>query len=226
MHNHKQAHGTVHPAPAGENIRRAPAPAHGKCKRRRDGENGQNKVPLRHLEDELERLEHNDNAADHHQQPRGGQTAKRSLVRKGDFDRIRNLHDLNDAGCQVEADLTNLWACQEQERENEGAGKEQLRVFCLEAQAGQHGFGGLEYQISDQQRPADRQHTLHDWINDRHMRAEIGEIHAHNVQQCGRKILPAFQCQAIKPLNETLKNQLKQSGHPPWLELPSVKVSV
>ena len=51
MHNHKQAHGTVHPAPAGENIRRAPAPAHGKCKRRRDGENGQNKVPLRHLED-------------------------------------------------------------------------------------------------------------------------------------------------------------------------------
>ena len=41
------------------------------------------------------------------------------------------------------------------------------------------------------------------------MRFEVCKVHAHYVEQRGRKILPALQRHPIVPLNKSLKNELQ-----------------
>ena len=69
IHHHQQAHGTVHTAPAGKNIRGAAAAAYAEGQRRHDGQHRQNEVAFRHLKEQLAGLEHNDKTADNDQQP-------------------------------------------------------------------------------------------------------------------------------------------------------------
>lgn len=160
--HHEETHGTVHPAPALENVCCVPAAADAKGQGGADGQHGQNQISFRQFQDQLKGLDDDDNAAEDHQEPRGIQTVKGRLRQQGDFCYIRRIQQFHDRGGQVQADLTDLGTGQQQKGKDEGTGEQQLGVLALKADAGHHGSGSLKYQIAQQQRPSCRQQNLPD----------------------------------------------------------------
>ena len=122
----------------------------------------------------------------------------------------RDLQQVNDLCREAQSDAADLRARQQQKGKDKGAGEKQLWVLSFKAKAGRHAFERLKDKVSDQERPAHRHEDLHDIVHNRNMALEICKVHAHNVQQCGRKILPAFQHKPIGPLQKALENQFKQ----------------
>ena len=62
-----------------------------------DRQHGEDKIPLRHFHNELERLKHDDDASDHDEQPRTGQTAEGGFIRKCNIHGVRHLQKLDDS---------------------------------------------------------------------------------------------------------------------------------
>lgn len=110
----------------------------------------------------------------------------------------------------LKPDLADLRACQQEKGKNKASGKKQLRVLALKAEAGHHAFERLKDEITDQKRPSDRHKHLYDVVHHGNMAFHVRIVHAHNVQQRGREILPAFQHKPIGPLQKALENQFKQ----------------
>ena len=126
------------------------------------------------------------------------------------------MQKLNDGRCHIQPQLADLWACHQQKRKGKRPCKKQLRVLGVETKTRRHAARGLKDEVADEQRPADAQHDLADGINDGHMLPQIREIQTHEVKQHGRKILPAFQDQAIDPFDKALKEQFQQAPSPPF----------
>lgn len=126
----------------------------------------------------------------------------------------RDLQQVNDPCGNAKPDLADLRACQQEKGKNKASGKKQLRVLAFKAEAGHHAFERLKDEITDQKRPSDRHKHLYDVVHHGNMAFHVRIVHAHNVQQRGREILPAFQHQLVRPLRKALENQLKQFGYP------------
>ena len=94
IHNHHHAHGAEHPAPALENVLRIFGPAHAKGKRGHENENSRHHIPFRHLEAQLDKLPHHDNANNDDQEP-GSSNRKIIFIRDGDGDAGGNLKQRN-----------------------------------------------------------------------------------------------------------------------------------
>ena len=122
------------------------------------------------------------------------------------------MQKLNDGRCHIQPQLADLRACHQQKRKGKRPCKKQLRVFSVEAEPRRHAARCLKDEIADEQRPADTQHDLADSINDGHVLTQIREIQTHEVKQHGRKILPAFQDQAVDPFDKALKEQFQQAA--------------
>ena len=94
IHNHHHAHRAEHPAPALENVLRIFGPAHAKGKRGHENENSRYDIPFRHLEAQLDKLPHHDNANNDDQEP-GSSNRKIIFIRDGDGDAGGNLKQRN-----------------------------------------------------------------------------------------------------------------------------------
>ena len=94
IHNHHHAHGAEHPAPALENVLRIFGPAHAKGKRGHENENSRYDIPFRHLEAQLDKLPHHDNANNDDQEPRSS-NRKIIFIRDGNGDAGGNLKQRN-----------------------------------------------------------------------------------------------------------------------------------
>ena len=122
------------------------------------------------------------------------------------------MQKLDDSRCHIQPQLADLRTCYQQKRKGKCPCKKQLRVFGIKAEPRRHAARGLKDEIADEQRPADTQHDLADGVDDGHMLPQIRKIQTHEVKQHGRKILPAFQDQAIDPFDKALKEQFQQAA--------------
>ena len=122
------------------------------------------------------------------------------------------MQKLNDGRGHVQPQLADLWACHQQKRKGKRPCEQEFWIFRVEAEPRCHAARCLKDEVADEQRPADAQHDLADGINDGHVLTQIRKIQTHQVKQHGRKILPAFQDQAIDPFDKALKEQFQQAA--------------
>lgn len=153
------------------------------CQAGPNGQHGKDNIAFRNLQNQLKYLEHDDNAKDNDQQPRCGQRAEHALIHQLHIDRIRYLQQVNDLGSHAQPYVADLRTCQQEEGKHKSTGEKQFWIFTLKTKTGRHAFQRLKHQIADQKRPAHSHKHLHDVVDHRNMGFQIGEIHAHNIEQ-------------------------------------------
>ena len=137
-----------------------------------------------------------------------------ALVGNRDRDAGWDLQQADHLRRNAQTNFANLRTRQEQKREHERPGEQQLGVFPLKAQSSSHAFYCLEHQVAQQQRPAHGNHNVQNLIGDRGCLPKIVEVHLEHFQKGIRYILDDFKKQTVDPLNEALKNPFKDRPHP------------
>ena len=122
------------------------------------------------------------------------------------------MQKLDDSRCHVQPQLADLRTCYQQKRKGKRPCEQEFWIFRVKAKPRRHTARCLKDEIADEQRPADAQHDLTDGVDDGNVLAQVREIQTHQVKQHGRKILPAFQDQAIDPFDKALKEQFQQAA--------------
>ena len=139
-----KAHAGKHSAPRLKDVFRRFTSTHGKCERSKKNKYAHNDISFADFKKQLENLKQKNEPTYNRQQPPGGKV-KQAFIEWRNYHTVWQFHKCNNIACEIQPDLANLRAGQQQKRKKRAFAEKKFWVFRVDTNSAYHTPERLKY---------------------------------------------------------------------------------